>query len=169
MCLFPMGGGPSMQPIVPPTEAGKMHKKRLMIVGVSHLLLAIMLLFVNIFSGFNELICVMILFCATSQMHFCYLIFYMIFVLNSWVSTFAVLGLLTQQHIEGSTYNPFDDGLTGFYVVLLIIFMVFYPAAVYVCFHAYREFKGMMFDQGRGGGGGMNFMAPPRSGSSAPQ
>ena len=146
MCLFPMGGGPSMQPVVAPTDAGKMHKKRLMIVLIAHLILAIMLFFVNLFSGFNELICVMILFCAASQMHFCNLIFYMIFVMNSWVSTFAILGLLTQQSIEGSNYNPFDDGLTGFYVILLVIFILFYPVAVYICFLAYREFKGMMFD-----------------------
>ena len=31
---------------------------------------------------------------------------------------------------------------------------VYYFVAIFICFYAYREFKGMMYDQGMGGGMG---------------
>ena len=43
---------------------------------------------------------VMILFCAISQMHFCYLLFYMVFTLNAFIMTLAALGLLIQDAVE---------------------------------------------------------------------
>jgi hypothetical protein len=66
MCLFPMGGGGSMQPVVPPTEEGNKQKSRLYIVLFTHLALSIMMMFVNVASGFFELINVLILWCATA-------------------------------------------------------------------------------------------------------
>jgi ABC-type Fe3+ transport system permease subunit len=99
-------------------------------------------------------------------MHFCYLLFYIVFILNSFVTTFATLGLLIQDAIEDDSlgvkpYNPFNEGLTGFYTVLLVMFFVFYPLATYVSFQAYKEFKAMIYDSGMRG---MNIMAPPRQG-----
>ena len=70
MCLFP-GGGFNMQPAVPPTAVGLGHKRRLYIVLFIHLVLSIMLMFASVMSGFYELITVLILWCAASQMHFC--------------------------------------------------------------------------------------------------
>lgn len=63
----------NMQPIVPPTPAATKHKQILYVVMLLHVVLAIMLIFLNGFNGIFELINVLILWCGTSQMHFCYL------------------------------------------------------------------------------------------------
>ena len=39
-------------------------------------------------------------------------------------------------------------------MIVFILFIVFYVVAVYFCFKAYREFKGMLYDNGMGGAGG---------------
>ena len=95
MCLFPFGGGGfNMQPVVPPTQEGLKHKSRLYIVMFAHLILAIFMLFISGMSGLHELINVVILWCATSQMHFCYLIMYMLMCMISFVQNVSYLGLL---------------------------------------------------------------------------
>src|SRR5688572_9175594 len=100
MCLFPFGGGGfNMQPIVPPTQEGLKHKSRLYIVMFAHLILSIFMLFIHGISGIHELINVVILWCATSQMHFCYLIFYMLMCMFGFVTNFAYLGLLIQDKL----------------------------------------------------------------------
>jgi hypothetical protein len=40
-----------MNPVVPPTAAGKLHKRRLMFVMGAHLILSIMMMFLGIFLG----------------------------------------------------------------------------------------------------------------------
>ena len=46
-------------------------------------------------------------------------------------------------------------------MMLVICFIIFYPAAIYFSFHAYREFTGMLYDNGMGGGqGGLGGMLP---------
>ena len=151
MCLFPGMGGMNMQPVVPPTEAGLKHKQRLYILIIVHLILAITYMFVSITGGLFELITVLILWCATSQMQFCQLIIYMILCLNNLIGSLAGIGLLLQ---TGKFASCFSSGFTSFAVVLLLIFIVFYAIAVYVAFQAYREFKGTMHDNGMGGAGG---------------
>jgi hypothetical protein len=37
----------------------------------------------------------------------------------------------------------------------MILLLVYYIAAIIVCFYAYREFKGMLFDYGSDVGGAM--------------
>ena len=39
-------------------------------------------------------------------------------------------------------------------MILILVFLIFYPTAIYFCFKAYREFKGMLHDAGMLGGGG---------------
>ena len=41
-------------------------------------------------------------------------------------------------------------------MVTIVMLSVYYLVAEVVCFYAYREFKGMMFDHGMGGNFGMN-------------
>ena len=82
-----------MQPVVPPTDAAKVHKRYLQGVMIAHILLSVMLMFLSIISGIYELISVAILWCATTQMHFCLLIIYMIICLNNFISYLAAIGL----------------------------------------------------------------------------
>lgn len=37
----------------------------------------------------------------------------------------------------------------------MMVFAIFYIVAITLCFYAYREFKGMMFDNGMGSAGGL--------------
>ena len=92
MCLFP-GGGMNMQPIVPPTPAALKHKNILYLVMLVHVILAIMLMFMSVFSGIFELVTVMILWCGTAQMNFCYLQFYILMCMFSFLTYFTTLGL----------------------------------------------------------------------------
>lgn len=41
-----------------------------------------------------------------------------------------------------------------FSVILTIVLIVFYITAIYFAFQAYKEFKGMLYDNGMVGGGG---------------
>ena len=45
-----------------------------------------------------------------------------------------------------------------FALAIMFILLIFYVVATIVCFFAYREFKGMIFDAGQGGGFGMGGM-----------
>lgn len=168
MCLFP-GVGLNMQPMVPPTLAANQHKAKLYFVMLAHIILSIMYLFVNPFGGLSELITVLILWCAASQMNFCLLLFYIIMCGFSLVTNVARIGLWIQTNSLGEIFSE-----STFPALVIVFFTVFYPAAMYFAFQAYREFKGMMIDngmggslpmpfrQGGGGGGGMNMAAPPR-------
>ena len=40
----------------------------------------------------------------------------------------------------------------------MILLAIYYVVANVLCFYAYREFKGMLFDHGQGGNFGMNGM-----------
>lgn len=93
MCLFP-GAGFNMQPVVHnPTEAALKHKGRLYLVLLTHLILSICLMFLSFSAGFFELINVLILWCATSQMHFCYLLIYIVICMMGFVQDIAGIGL----------------------------------------------------------------------------
>lgn len=63
MCLFP-GGGMNMQPVVPPTDLALKIKQKLYIVMFVHFLLSIMMMFLSVMSGIQELITVMIFWCG---------------------------------------------------------------------------------------------------------
>ena len=75
----------------------------------------------------------------------------------NWISLFSVVGLLIQ---NGQFLDAFQ-GASTMVMILIMIFLVFYPTAVYFCFKAYREFKGMLHDNGmlgqRGGVGNAMF------------
>ena len=91
MCLFP-GFSQSMQPIVPPTMNGEKHKRILFWVMLAHLAISILLMFVDIKRGISELMLVLILWCANSQMSHCSLIFYMVYCLYRCIQTFCDFG-----------------------------------------------------------------------------
>ena len=144
----------SCEPVVPPTAKARTHRTQLMVLGFVHLALAIMFLFVNAMSGIYECIDVAILFCALSQMNFCCLIIYIINITINFFTYFNVLGLLVQ---TGNFSDSFKTGSSTntFAITIIILLSVYYIVATFICFYAYREFKGMMFDHGMGGGFGM--------------
>ena len=84
------------RPIVPPPPKAKFHKKRLGFLLILHLVLAFMMLFYDWYDGFTELINALILACSFMQMHFCYLLFYMIVCINSFATYLSYLGLAIQ-------------------------------------------------------------------------
>ena len=45
-------------------------------------------------------------------------------------------------------------------MVMLMVFAVFYVCAIIIAFYAYREFKGMLFDNGQGTQGGLANLLP---------
>eukprot|EP00347_Sterkiella_histriomuscorum_P011788 403371096 len=153
MCLFPMGGGGfNMQPMVPPSQKGLVHKQRLYIVMAVHLVLSILYMFFNMMGGLFELFSVAILYCGTAQMNYCQLIIYMVIQGNKLVHTVATVGLLIQ---KGKFATVFQHSYSASYLIIMITFAIFYIIAITMCFYAYREFKGMMFDNGQETQGGL--------------
>lgn len=147
----------NMQPVVPPTAQGLVHKQRLYIVMAVHLFLAILYMFFNFMSGIFELISVLILYCGTAQMNYCQLIIYMIIQGHKFVVNFSTLGLMIQ---KGILTDLMRDAYYCFYIILMVAFSIFYVVAITLAFYAYREFKGMMFDNGMGGAGGIANLMP---------
>ena len=97
MCLM-MGGGYERccQPVCEPTPKGIEQRNRLVIIAFIHLAFAIMLFFISPQQGFQELIDVLILFCATAQMNYCCLIFYIFYVTINFFVAFNAIGLWLQ-------------------------------------------------------------------------
>ena len=162
-----MGGGANYcEPVVPPTEKAKGYRTQLMVLGFVHLALSILLMFISPMLGIYELIDVMILFCALAQMNFCCLIIYIINITINFFRYFDLIGLAAQR---GSIDDIINEGSANdvFSFVVICLLTVFYVIAVIMCFYAYREFKGMMFDHGMGGGFGMGGMSRPAGGAQA--
>ena len=164
MCLT-LGGGANMcEPVVPPTDKGKEHRNRLMVIGFIHLSLAILYCFILPMQGLYEIIDVMILFCALAQMNYCCLIIYLINITINFFVSFNQLGLWVQ---TGSVTDTMKNASFGqsFAIAVIVALTVFYVVATVFCFYAYREFKGMLLDHNGGAGGfGMGGMRMPGGG-----
>lgn len=97
MCLFPMGGNGGMRgmnrPVVEPTVKGLKFKKILCATAILHLILAFMILWVNAYTGFNEMLSALILACGSMKMHFMFLVFYMVLAIFSFVTYVSDIGL----------------------------------------------------------------------------
>jgi hypothetical protein len=154
MCLSLGGGGQQCEPIVPPTDKARQQRTVLMVCGFVHLALAIMLCFCNVMSGIYELIDVAILFCSLAQMNFCCLTFYMVYITINFFSFVNIIGFCIQ---IGSVSLIYSTGTTTatFQFTVVCLLTVYYIVAIILCFYAYREFKGMLFDHGMGGNFGM--------------
>ena len=141
MCLFPFMMADTMQPVVPPTPKGQKYKSILQIMTMVHLIFSVLLLFVNLFTGLSQLISTMILWCAASQMHYCYLLFYIILQLLQFVKQGCFIGLTIQDNIfrDMFKYNAYDMTVT-------FLFTIFCLISIIISFYAYREFKGMFYD-----------------------
>ena len=142
------------EPVVPPAPEGKKHRTILMICGFVHLALAIMYCFISVMSGIYELIDVAILFCALAQMNFCCLIIYIIQITIQFFIIFNQLGLAVQ---NGNLTEAMKDASfsANLALTVMILLCIYYVVANVLCFFAYREFKGMLFDHGMGGNFGM--------------
>lgn len=93
MCLS-MGGGAQMcEPIVPPNDASK--KWRMILLGCASMqgILAMMLMWVNIWSGCYEFIDVAILCCSLAQMNYCCLTMYMVYICMNLFPYLSTIGL----------------------------------------------------------------------------
>lgn len=154
MCLFPMMGGmANMQPMVPPSAKGLRYKQYLYIIMACHIVLAILICFTRGFEGIFEFINVLILWCAIAQMHYCQLIIYMLLCGQKLVINLSMIGLLIQRGTFGRVFTSSND--YAFALVVMITQIIFYSVAIIVGFYAYREFKGMMFDNGLVAQGGI--------------
>ena len=154
MCLFPVGnGGLNMQPVAPPTDLAKKLQKKLWIILWVHLALALTFFFITLSQGLQDIFLVLILWCGISKVHYCQLLIYMLFSMYNWVNFFSIIGFAIQQ---GKFASAFAAGGASTMIMLLILsFLVFYPVAIYFCFKAYREFKGLLYDNGQLGTGGV--------------
>ena len=157
MCLFPPGGGGfNMQPRVPPSDRALAAKRPLSIIMWVHLGLAVTMLFSGA-GGIQDLFLVLILWCAITQFHYCQLIIYMMFSMFQWVNLVCLLGLLIQRG-EFSSYLS-AGGKSTFRMLLVMTMTVFYPTSLFFAFRAYREFKGLFYDNGMMGGGNQGGIA----------
>ena len=96
MCL-PFGpGGFNMQPMVNPSDAALMHKQRLYIVLICHIVLAVLFLVAFGLMGLFELILCAIFYCGIAQMNYCQLIIYQIICLIGLFQRATDIGLLLQ-------------------------------------------------------------------------
>ena len=73
-------------------------------------------------------------------MNFCFMIFYIIIMLNDCVTYFSAVGYLIQTGRFADCYHSSKD-CNGFQVTMLVIFFVFSIIAIIVAFQAYRVFK----------------------------
>jgi hypothetical protein len=137
-----------------------------MVCGFVQLALAIMLCFCNVMSGIYELIDVAILFCSLAQMNFCCLTFYMVYITINFFSFVNIIGFCIQTGSIGSIYNTGSTS-TSFQFTVVCMLTVYYIVAIILCFYAYREFKGMLFDHGMGGNFGMMGMPGMGGGQAA--
>ena len=76
-----------------------------------------------------------------------------------------MLGLAAQNGSLNDLSNDTEGRSAAFAVTITVLLTVYYIVATGVCFCAYREFKGMMFDAGMGGGFGMGGSANRRGGN----
>ena len=133
------------EPIVPPTEKAKMFRIMLMILGIIHLVLAIMYCFCNTQSGIYELVIVSILFCSIASVNFCCLMMYMIYISMNFFTFLSTIGLVIQVQSFVKVFQSGSSPAIFQFVVILMLF-VYYIVAIILCYCAYREFKGMLFD-----------------------
>ena len=147
MCLS-LGGGDQQsmcQPIVEPTPKAKMWQGILTAFGFVHLGLAIMYLFSNMMAGVYEVITVAVLFCSIASVNFCCLTLYMIYITMNFFTSISLIGLTIQNKRFDEVYDSKNSPIV-FQFTVTILLCIYYVAALIVCFLAYREFKGMLFD-----------------------
>jgi hypothetical protein len=94
MCLFPGMMGPSPANNAPPIV--KMHRKRLFILCLFHFILAFMLMWVDSYKALYEMIAAMELALAAYSVNFCFLLFYVMLMLNDTVYYLCIVGLYIQ-------------------------------------------------------------------------
>ena len=141
-----------MQPVVPPNERALAAKRPLSIIMWVHLGLAVTMLFCGA-GGIQDLFLVLILWCAITQFHYCQLIIYMMFTMFSWVTLISALGLLLQRGELGDYLSA--GGKYTFRMLIVLTMTFFYPLSLFFAFRAYREFKGLFYDNGMVGNAGL--------------
>ena len=88
-------------------------------------------------------------------MNYCCLIIYIIQITVQFFMVFNQLGLAVQ---NGSMTEIMEDASfsQNLALVVMMLLAIYYVGANVLCFYAYREFKGMLFDvDGQGGNFGM--------------
>lgn len=123
--------------VPPPNEKCDKLVSNLKYVCLFQLILAIVELFTNPFTGLYELFAVFILYQAYSTISYCNLIIYVFFCSMNLIQNLLFFGNMWQnrQSISGSFVFPF---------VVATLASIFYPVAIYYAFLAYREFKAVI-------------------------
>eukprot|EP00347_Sterkiella_histriomuscorum_P009890 403339482 len=144
MCLFP---GMIENPSSRATPAAKSQQCRLYILVLLHFVLGIMLTVASPQLGFMEIIIPFILMCTAFSMNFCTLIFYIILMVNDCVQYLCIVGLIAQRGDIGTFYESGNPNYNPYLMTMLFIWLAFSPIALIISFLAYREFKGMAYDE----------------------
>lgn len=144
MCLTLGGGAQMCEPIVPPTEQTK--KWRYILLGCAFVqgCLAMMLMWVNMWTGVYEFIDVAILCCSLAQMNYCCLTMYMVYICMNLFPYISIIGLCIQNQEFTSTFHTGNGTVTYWFTVVCLL-TVYYIVAIILCFYAYREFKGLVW------------------------
>ena len=147
MCLSLGDTSQMLKPVVPPTPKAIMWRGLLTALGFVHISLAIMYLFCNLMQGIYEVIIVAVLFCSLASVNFCCLTVYMIYITMNFFTMIGSIGLAIQNRELDTVFDSKNSPLI-FQFSVTILLCIFDVIALVVCFFAYREFKGMLFDHG---------------------
>ena len=132
------------EPMVPPNEKSNFWRKVLMGLAIIQLCLAIMLCFVDMYSGMYELIDVMILCCALARIDYCCLTMYIVYISLNMFPYISMIGLCIQNQEFVSTFETGSSSVS-FWFTTICLLTIYYMVAIVVCFFAYREFKGLLW------------------------
>eukprot|EP00331_Platyophrya_macrostoma_P011917 CAMPEP_0176410492 /NCGR_PEP_ID=MMETSP0127-20121128/3085_1 /TAXON_ID=938130 /ORGANISM="Platyophrya macrostoma, Strain WH" /LENGTH=181 /DNA_ID=CAMNT_0017789991 /DNA_START=9 /DNA_END=554 /DNA_ORIENTATION=- len=130
--------------VPPPNEKSQNLVSKLKYICLLQLILALLEIFTNPFTGLNELFAVFILYQAYSTISYCSLIVYVFFCSMNLMQYLLGFGNLWQNHqMVKDVVFPF---------VVAVIASIFYPIAIYLAFLAYREFKAIAMSGAPAGG-----------------
>lgn len=115
--------------------------------GFVHLLLSIMYIFVNLQNGVYELVLVGILFCSISSVNYCCLMMYIVYIAINTFTLLSLVGRAVQNQALDGLFSKDNMATAKLAFTIIIMLLVYYIAALVLCFYAYREFKGMLFDE----------------------
>ena len=144
MCLYLGGGDDCLRPQFPPTAQATMHKSRLQLVGLCHIMLALAILFNNGPNSLQMIMTAAILFCASMSLNYCCLLIYILYTMVDFVTIIDPIGRMVQNNIQSRGTGWQNSALTWLYVACLI----FEPIAIYYAFLGYREFKAGLQEAG---------------------
>ena len=126
-----------MKPYFYPDEKSAFWRRVLIGCGIVHFILAIMMMFISPTKGMYEMIDIAILACSLARLDFCCLILYILNCTVQFFQNFNMIGLAVQEGSLGSLTSSFAASL-------IMMFTIYYVAAIVASFYGYRSFKFQM-------------------------